>query len=122
MSINKKLKVRVHIASFVDDPMSKQHFFINVRNCCKRRQITIVDVFYPDIFTNSIIHLHADGRRPLPATILPGQEWETWVPLSAIVGEKDERKRFIVETAGGHFVTSSKRKGVPKSGNVPGGD
>jgi len=128
MSLLSKVKVRVHVAYFTEDPNGKvPYFFINIRNGFKERHIKVVKIEFLEIYTVSgnvtkyvAKRIDGYGQRPLPVTISPQSEWETFVKTIAI-DETSGSNDVLVTLDNGRRITSKKRKHVPPSGVVPGG-
>jgi hypothetical protein len=128
MSLASKVKVRVHTAYFIKDDGQVPYFFINVRNCFKRRNITITNVYcmLPGIVSAGKVKEIINLSRPLPETVKPNTEWETFIVVSKLdvemLREVDVYNCFVIMLASDRTIISKRRKGVPSSGIVPGGE
>lgn len=119
MSLYNKVKVRVHVASFINDLTKKPHFFINIKNDYFRRNITITDVWMFSENSKWFFVNVYNSKRPLPVIITPQNEWETWITVSEVFPAGVNS--VLVRLSNGRYLTSSKRKGISQSGMVLGG-
>jgi hypothetical protein len=124
--MSKKLvKFRVHTAVFLDDkgnPVSELHLFINVRND-GTKDITIYRV--SSINASGSLKMIKNEQRPVPVTLAPGKEWETWVPATIFESKDHYFMNFVLKynSIKGKILElrSTQRYNVPKSGPVPTG-
>lgn len=118
--------VRVHVASFTNDP-EKKYYFINILNFSEN-QSTIVHEVWHRCGINVI-----NASRPLPVVIQPMEQWETWIDVKELLEkvppgtwttyspyEAFRVKLFFVDKI--IFLTSKKRENVPSYGIPPGGN
>jgi hypothetical protein len=125
MSLNRKIKVRVHMATFAEDMAKKPYYFINIRNNFFRRCITVTGVWCFNEHEISITNITItsltkvqETNRPLPVIIQPQTEWETFINVHEVYPANPNT--FIIRLSNGRYITSSLRKGVQQSGIIPG--
>lgn len=124
MSLQNKVKVRVHIAYFQTKP-GVPYFFINIWNKCKRQHITVVKVEFLEEMTHDGIGnstylgvgVSGCGNKILPVTIPPQTEWETYMKAKD-TGEDVGSNDVLVTLTDGRRLTSKRRKNVAPSGRV----
>lgn len=93
-------------------------YFVNVANQSVQRNAVVTHVWLANDDGSATAHLTA---KPLPYTIPPDHEWETWV-LEADVppGTTDVYTSARVRLSGDVELASEKRENVPDEGYVPG--
>ena len=66
------VRVRVHRAA-LPAPHRADAYFIDVLNASPEQSVTVTHVWLETALKISVL------TRPLPATVAPGQQWETWI-------------------------------------------
>ena len=106
--------VRVHRA-MLSDPYAGEAYFVNVLNTSPQQSITVTHVLFDAAGTQISVL-----TRPLPATVLPGEQWETWISPSELPpGSIDVEHSFRVVLADDSVVASAPRENAPPADSVP---
>lgn len=111
------MRFAAHHAFFVGG--DRAHYFLNVVNLTDV-PTTITHLWYEDEAT--YIPVEPPSRR-LPKRLLPGEVWETWVPLDLLPEHRrgDAHADFQLRLANGEVYRSVRDDDVPPYGTVPGG-
>ena len=100
-----QVDVRVHRA-LLTAPYAGEAYFVNVLNASPDQPITVTQVLFDAAGTRISVL-----ARPLPATVLPGQQWETWIaPNELPPGSIDVERSFHVVLADESVVASVPRE------------
>lgn len=95
-------------------PEDKDCYFLNVWNASPQRRVQVTHVW-----VETPGHL-AVLTRPLPVTIEPGEQWETWVEATDLPGGLVVEEVARAQLADGTVLRSEPRLDVPPAGAVPG--
>ena len=96
-------------------PYQGEAYFINVLNASPERSVTITHVWLETAVKMAV------STKPLPATVPPGQQWETWIETRELPpGTVDVEQLARVALADDTVIASVPREGVPPAGFVPG--
>jgi hypothetical protein len=109
----RKVRVRVHRGFFL--PSSPEHFFINVTNRSRDRDIVATHVWFD---TNPRVDI---VDQDLPARLPYDQPWETAIPVDRIPPSAQRSAFWLarVKLSTDAVVRSRPRKDVPPVGAVP---
>jgi hypothetical protein len=122
-TVTRRVRVRVHRASFVQDGLGPvpQYYFVNVTNLSLNREVELTHVWFD--FSEPVTVVR--NERPLPKRLKPDETWETWIPVIALphtLQEPEVYKRARVRLSTGRVFRSKQNKKVPGVGSIPGGD
>ena len=118
-TVTRRVRVRVHRASFVGSP-GPESYFINVTNMSLNREVEITHVWFE---CSPEVHV-LRRERPLPKRLKVDEAWETWIGVSELpVGLGDDAYKLArVRLSTGKVFRSKRNDQVPIIGRVPGGD
>ena len=110
-----QVHLRVHTAMLQTTPPVACHF-LNLWNASPERRVQVTHVW---IEPSGGGHVSVQTR-PLPATVEPQHQWETYVPVSAVPPGTDVEHSARVKLASGDVIESVPRgDDVPPAGAIP---
>src|SRR5262249_2349672 len=115
--IHRRLSVTVHRASFVNDPT--EYYFVNVTNLSLNRELEITHVWFE---MDPVLHF-SNSLRPLPKRLKSGEQWSTWIPVTAIVSAAPLESIYRlarVQLSSGQVFKSRRNRKISSFGAVPG--
>lgn len=110
-----RVSVLVHEAYIERDLEGTPKFFIKVTNLSKSRDITVTHVWVGDEGGGVDI---LNVMRPLPKTLRPTEQWETWVEKKSVGGIGNIFSKIMVKLSNGKIIPSSQNKNVRPRGYV----
>lgn len=117
-SAEEGVRVKVHLAAFVENPESPA-YFVNVTNLFNDRDLEITHMWFDGPRPVDVMQ----SERQLPVRLRPYESWETWQYLDmlpdAIRHNAFTRARVRLST--GEIIQSTENIDVPERGFVPGG-
>lgn len=96
------------------DPEQPECYFLNVLNGSPERTVTVTHVWIEGEPHVAVM------TRPLPATIPPDQQWETWIRVDAVPQGTVVERAGRAQLADGNVIRAEPRTDVPPAGYVPG--
>jgi hypothetical protein len=99
-------------------PTGRECYFLNVTNLSRDRTIEVTHVWFA---TDPLVPALPTDR-PLPKTLKPDENWETWVEadrLPALGESLFTLGRARLST--GRVIWSKKNEHLPSAGTIPGG-
>lgn len=112
MCKKEKIKVRVHAAFFVNDKESVEHYFVNITNVAKHRQLTVTHLYFKHGTTvGQTLDIVPGNKKELlfPITLEPSECIEVPIQVHLLPKVVDPFGAFKVRDTDGNWYISKKQ-------------